>query len=244
MNEEKIYIEKQEYNFLKQQDEDLYKMKRADFVIKIYSGAVVPSTHPNYNNDRIKIEIFSFDFIKLGDYLIQIDGKEYNIKSQNLFNNIKKFVSDNLDVLIGWSKHQTNFNLNSNGYEGGKSRSIQIKYGQLVINVNGQVSDLGSLCDEFINEIKTMIITDGDKTNENFIEENMNKILSTPLPPVDVEFENYCKLYQDRFGKKAYIAEPGGTREKTIEAIKICLDKNEDLLDKLLYPNDDGNILF
>ena len=30
---------------------------------------------------------------------------------------------------------------------------------------------------------------------------------------------------------------PGGTRKQTIDAIKVCLEKNEDLLDKLLYPN-------
>lgn len=243
MDEEKLYVEKKEYDFLKKQDEDFYKMKRADFVIKIYSGAVIPMSHPNYNNDRIVMEIFSFDFVKVDDYTIQIDGNNYNIKSQNLFNRIKKFVSDNLDVLISWSKHQTNYNLNNNAYEGGKSRSIQIKYGQLVINVNGQVSDLGNLCDEFINELKTMIVEDGEKTDEYFIKESIEKIKDIPSSR-DEELENYFKLYQEKFGKRAYIAEPGGTREQTIEAIKICLEKNEDLLDKLLYPNDDDNILY
>ena len=51
------------------------------------------------------------------------------------------------------------------------------------------------------------------------------------------EYIKYAKLYEERFGKRAYIAEPSGTKEQTVEAIKVCLEKNEDLLDKLLYPN-------
>lgn len=58
------------------------------------------------------------------------------------------------------------------------------------------------------------------------------------------EFEKYCKLYEERFGKIAYIAEPNGTMQKTIEAIKICLEKNEDILDKLLYPDFDEKFLY
>lgn len=79
----------------------------------------------------------------------------------------------------------------------------------------------------------------------------MNKIIDdyepTPLTEEDKEFEKYCKLYEEKFGKRAYIAEPSGTKEKTIEAIKTCLEKNEDSLDKILYSNfdkdmEDGNL--
>lgn len=62
------------------------------------------------------------------------------------------------------------------------------------------------------------------------------------LSEEEKEFEKYCKLYEERFSKKAYIAEPNGTKQKTINAIKICLEKNEDLLDKLLYPGFDDDI--
>lgn len=57
----------------------------------------------------------------------------------------------------------------------------------------------------------------------------------TSLTEEEKEFEKYCKLYEEKFGKHAYIAEPSGTREQTINAIKTCLEKNEDLLDSLLY---------
>ena len=55
------------------------------------------------------------------------------------------------------------------------------------------------------------------------------------LTEEDKEFQNYCKLYEEKFGKQAYIAELGGSKAKTIEAIKICLEKNTDMLDELLY---------
>ena len=76
--------------------------------------------------------------------------------------------------------------------------------------------------------------------NNDKIKSYMEEFINKPIPELtaeEKEFENYCKLYEERFGKRAYIAEPSGTREQTINAIKICLEKNEDLLDKLLYPN-------
>lgn len=51
------------------------------------------------------------------------------------------------------------------------------------------------------------------------------------------EFEKYCKLFKERFGRNAYIAEPSGTMKDTINAIKLCIEKNEDILDELLYTN-------
>ena len=78
------------------------------------------------------------------------------------------------------------------------------------------------------------------------VEKYMNKIIddykSASLTEEDKDFEKYCKLYEEKFGKRAYIAEPNGTKEKTIEAIKTCLEKNEDLLDKILYPKFDEDI--
>ena len=54
------------------------------------------------------------------------------------------------------------------------------------------------------------------------------------------EFIEYSKKFKERFGREPYIAEPGGSIEKTIKAIKICLKKDKDILDKLLYPNKYG----
>lgn len=79
--------------------------------------------------------------------------------------------------------------------------------------------------------------------DENIIN-YMNNIENTNLSEEDKEFEKYLKLFKERFGRNAYIAEPSGTKQQTIEAIKICLDKNEDILDQLLYPNDNQELLY
>lgn len=70
----------------------------------------------------------------------------------------------------------------------------------------------------------------------------INNIENTNLSEKDKEFEKYLKLFKERFGRNAYIAEPSGTKQQTIEAIKICLKENKDILDELLYPNTDKYI--
>ena len=52
------------------------------------------------------------------------------------------------------------------------------------------------------------------------------------------EYDYYSKLYYDKFKKKAYISMPGGSKEKTIDAIKKCLEQNKAILDELLYPDE------
>lgn len=80
--------------------------------------------------------------------------------------------------------------------------------------------------------------------NMKKINDYMEKFIDGPEPiltEIDKEFNKYCELYKEKFGKNAYVSEPNGTKEQTINAIKICLEKNEDLLDKLLYPNSDDD---
>lgn len=230
---EKVMID--EYEDLKKQDRENQELMFSDFAIKIHRGAVLHPSHPNYNDNRIKMEIFSADFTKLNKYSIQIDGKDYNIRSQNLFNKIKRFVSNNLDILISWSKKQTNENLNNNAFDGEMESSIQIKYGQLIVNVNGQTTNLREICNEFIDELKNLIINEGEKTQEDYLW-NI-EIEPQTLTPLDTEFNKYCKLYEEKFNKKAYIPEPHGTKEFAIDCIKKCLEENKDILDNLYYPN-------
>lgn len=83
---------------------------------------------------------------------------------------------------------------------------------------------------------------DNNKDNDvaSFIEEFVNQEnVNIKLTQEDKEFEKYLKVFKEKFGRNAYIAEPSGTKEQTIEAIKVCLKKNKDILDKLLYPNSD-----
>lgn len=56
---------------------------------------------------------------------------------------------------------------------------------------------------------------------------------------IERKYIKYSKKFKERFGRDVYIAEPGGTRKQTIEAIKICLKKNKDMLDEILCPDSD-----
>lgn len=232
INDEKISISKQEYENLKMYENEFVDFEISDFVLKITKGAVIPKTNPNYNNNRIDIKIINQE-----KHSIFIDGKEYAIKSIQLYNKIKKFVSDNLNVLINWSARQNKFNLDNNCYEGGVSRSIKVKYGNLIIIVNGQVSDIGNLCDQFIEEIKQLIINEGDKTSEDYMMKLFEKSEPQEPTPLDEEFDKYCKLYEEKFGNKVTIPEPSGTKEFVIECIKKCFQENKDILGDLCYPN-------
>lgn len=228
-----VTLSKDEYEMLKKFEEETLKIQRCDFALIVNSGAVLPTTNPNYNNGRIKIEIFD-----INNNNIEIDGKKYNIKTQVLFNKIKAFINDNLNLLVDWSKKETNFYLDNNAYEGGKSKNIKVKYGQLLINVDGQVTgDLGKNVDEFINYLKELIMKETDKTDEDYMMELFEKNESYEPTPLDEEFEKYCKLYEEKFGKKANIPEPSGTKEFVIECIKKCLQEDRNILDDLYYPN-------
>ena len=81
---------------------------------------------------------------------------------------------------------------------------------------------------------------------ENKVDEFMNKVIDEyepeSLSEEDKEFEKYCKLYEEKFGKKAFIAEPSGSKQQTIDAIKTCLEKDKDLLVRILYPNFDDDM--
>lgn len=72
---------------------------------------------------------------------------------------------------------------------------------------------------------------------EDFMSECISGSTKENLSEEEKEFEKYCKLFKERFGRNAYIAEPSGTMKDTINAIKTCIEKDEDILDKLLYPN-------
>lgn len=160
-----VILSKHEYEMLKLFEEEALKMQRCDFALIVNSSAVLPITHPNYNNGRIKIEIFD-----INNNNIEIDEKQYTIKTQVLFNKIKAFISNNLDALVDWSKKETNFYLDNNAYEGGKIKNIKVKYGQLLINVDGQVTgDLGKNVDEFINYLKELILKEIDKKDEDYM---------------------------------------------------------------------------
>lgn len=220
---EKIMIDKYEYEDFKKYD-DLLSL---DFAIKIYDGGTNASL-----NTGTEISIYSYD-----KYNIQIEGKEHHIKSITLFNKIKKLISDNFDTLVLFSKMETKEFISKNMLIGCR-RNITIKYGQLLISINGAINgNIGNFCKEFIEEIKKLIINEGEKTQEDYMMKLFEKYEPQTPTPLDEEFDKYCKLYEEKFGNKVTIPEPSGTKEFVIECIKKCLQENRDILGDLCYPN-------
>lgn len=168
INDDKITITKKEYDQLKYCQEDLYQIEEFispsnDFSIKLKSGSVLPMTHPNYHNNRIDIEILDIE-----KYSIKIENKEYRINF-DVLKKIKEFINKNLDVLIKHSLSQNKKFMLNNSLFGG-TRTITIKYGKLIISIDGQVvGEIGEFCKNFINEIKDIIINSDiiEVTNDN-----------------------------------------------------------------------------
>lgn len=76
------------------------------------------------------------------------------------------------------------------------------------------------------------------KFMNNFINENTEK---KKLTKIEKDYIKYSEEFKKKFGRYPYIAEPSGTMELAIKAIKICLEENKDILDEIYYP-DKSNI--
>ena len=81
---------------------------------------------------------------------------------------------------------------------------------------------------------------------EQFMKQFINDLSdqTKKLSKEEKKYIKYSKKFKERFGRNPYIAEPGGTKEQTIKAIKKCLKEDKDILDKLLYPNYNENVRY
>lgn len=51
----------------------------------------------------------------------------------------------------------------------------------------------------------------------------------------DNEWQEYAEEFFEKFGRYSTIPEPDGTEKESIEAIKQCLEKDEDIYDKIIF---------
>lgn len=83
------------------------------------------------------------------------------------------------------------------------------------------------------------------KENQEYLMELFEKDFSNKkLSREEKRYIKYSNKFKERFGRNPYIAEPSGTRKQTIRAIKRCLKQDKDILDELLYPNNNENVLY
>ena len=66
------------------------------------------------------------------------------------------------------------------------------------------------------------------------------KKIDSIIDDLDENYKYYSKLYFEFFGKKAFIANPGGSKEQTIDAIKKSLIEEKDLLGEIMNPNEEN----
>lgn len=208
---ETINISKSEYNHMKEVYDNYCKLYNNDFFIKIKKGLILPKDHQNYYNGRIDIEIYDEN-----TYSIQIEGKNYSINNDT-FNELKKVIEKNIEKLIFYSKMETKQFLLENSYEGGTPTSIFVKYGQLMINLNGQVfGEIDSLCSNIRDAIVLLITNNNSVTNNNdkfTYKENEIKIAKTQCELCKYNNEstpNECEKY------------PNGKLEEVISNTNKC----------------------
>lgn len=81
-----------------------------------------------------------------------------------------------------------------------------------------------------------------EENQEQLMELLKKNFLNKKLSREEKRYIKYSNKFKDRFGREPYIAEPSETRKQTINAIKKCLKQDRDILDELLYPNNNENI--
>ena len=166
------------------------KLNQSDFSIIIDYGAVVPIENSTYNDGRINVELYDRD-----DYKITIEGKTYDIKSDEQYKKIKEYISINLDKLIDCSKKEDKSFLDNNVYEG-VTNLICIKYGQLLITINGAVNGvIGEFAEKFISEILEIIVDEETNVSERKVIEHTND----EKKQVINEWKEYLKLDEEEF---------------------------------------------
>ena len=140
-----------ENKYMKDFVEKKQKLDRADFAIELFLGVPVPEYHPKYNEWRTSLEIYSYDFKTPSQFEVSIEGQEFNDR-QDLFVKIKSIVEENLNQLIKISKEQTNEVIINDSIEGGSCK-ITIKYGQLLIHIDGNVDSASYKVNKFVRKI-------------------------------------------------------------------------------------------
>lgn len=148
-NNEFVKVSKDYLDLLQEEAEEhnFYEAQDSDFKIIIVSSLRLTETD-------VDIKILSKD-----NYHIKIYGKTYEL-SENMLKEIKDFVTKNLENLIRYSLSQDKEYLKNNYLLGGTASTyIQIKYGNLIIKLEGQViGEIKEYCNNFKDKVVDIII--------------------------------------------------------------------------------------
>ena len=100
------------------------------FYLEIYSGAVIPITHPRYYEGRKNITLYK-DIIYNYIYntKVEIEKNKYSV-DDDTFNKVIEYIKNNFNRLIQIAINQ------SNEMYDGVSHAISIKIGSILLNLS------------------------------------------------------------------------------------------------------------
>lgn len=96
---------------------------------------------------------------------------------------------------------------------------------------------------EFYNKNQNTCIFYKEGIDKEIIDNKIKckyKKIDSILDDIDENYKYYSNLYFEIFRKKAFIANPGGSKEQTIDAIKKSLIEQKDLLGEILNPKEEN----
>ena len=120
------------------------------FILEIFSGAVLPITHPNYYDNRLSIRLVQSADVNITT--AEIEKDTYKVSKEKI-ETIKKYLSENFDRLIEIALKQ-----GTEMYVGGEtSLIIKIKSVHIMIDCNNIIVDDAAFVDSVIEKIVTII---------------------------------------------------------------------------------------
>lgn len=183
-NNDFVKVNKDYLDLLQEEAEELnfYEAQDSDFKIIIVSSLRLTETD-------VDIKILSKD-----NYHIKIDGETYEL-NDNMLKEIKEFVTKDLETLIRYSLSQDKEYLKNNYLLGGTASTyIQIKYGNLIIKLEGQVvGEIKEYCNNFKEKVVDIITRKNPKiTYEEYkkiFEKNDDGSFKNLIIPKDENFD-------------------------------------------------------
>ena len=222
-------------------EDDTYAEKYIEIIEKEFRKAKFKSDHDFSIKGRRKFLVNEF-------YNVLRNNDDYNqkhhIDEPNLFvvTNIHEILLGN-NMVFAEDVDEEKWEILEDG-----THKIDGKYVKEIRDINERYYKKKIICleekqliEEMMEELKASIKK--KKNLERAMQEFIDKKVESPADE-ELEFMEYSKKFEERFGRKPYIAEPSGTMEQTIKAIKTCLEKEKDILDELLYPNEYGNDVY
>lgn len=132
------------------------------FYLEIYSGAVIPITHPRYYEGRKNITLYKdIVYNHIYNTKVEIEKNKYSVDDET-FNKVIEYIKNNFNRLIQIAINQ------SNEMYDGVSHTISIKIGSILLNLstlNTQNEEEREFLNQFENEIIKILSNENNLIN-------------------------------------------------------------------------------